>query len=206
MQTPESILQHSGLLLPLREYSMTPSLFNDGLLQLPGLLPPREYSMTPPLPCPSLFRYPQEMTNSLPVSFAAPTFLPSPFNSPESVQDLLPQLISSSASDRSNSMDSIDSIGSNESISPRRIATLQCPELGCKSTFSASKHLRRHMLKHSPHRHKCSVPNCMQTSYRTDIMKQHVKSHKRAIENMVAQVGALDQTDSNVSDVSEGSK
>lgn len=60
--------------------------------------------------------------------------------------------------------------------------TFTCPEPGCGASFGASKHLRRHRMKHKPHRFRCTVPNCTQTSYRSDIMKQHEKSHRRALE------------------------
>jgi hypothetical protein len=153
------------------------------------------YSMTPPLPCPSPFRPNQqdELTRCL-SAFTVPTFLPSPFvmpNSPESLNvDIMPAMMSQSSfdsdQDRCNSFDSNDSY---DLASPRRHSSvvmkkLQCPEVGCNASFAVSKHLRRHKMKHAPHRHRCTVPNCSQTSYRSDIMKQHEKSHRRALEKM----------------------
>ncbi|KAL3898250.1 MAG: hypothetical protein SGCHY_002873 [Lobulomycetales sp.] len=70
-----------------------------------------------------------------------------------------------------SSIASISSVGSNKAAAK----TLSCPQQGCYSTFSKTKHLKRHMLKHGQHQHKCTVPGCQVTSYRSDMIKQHIK-------------------------------
>jgi hypothetical protein len=185
MQTSMSI-RH---LLPLREYSMTPPLPKEIIQATELLLPPREYSMTPSLPTPSPFRAHQQDTldslTRLLSNFTTPTYLPSPFsmpNSPTSIKalvDVPPMIPAVKERQVLESDEPASPSHTGASKNPKKI--ILCPEFGCKSTFSSIKHQRRHAWKHAPHKHKCVVPGCGQTSYRSDIMRAHEKSHKRTI-------------------------
>ncbi|KAL3898249.1 MAG: hypothetical protein SGCHY_002872 [Lobulomycetales sp.] len=166
------------------------------------------YSMTPPLPSPSPFQpKEQEQFSECLSAFSLQNFLPASFHIPDSPEtlELAPPHLHSPSPRPFNAagaltafIDRSDSLSSNESFEmPMPASTpapedrqrlslsgrsLLCPEPGCNATFAVSKHLRRHRMKHKPHRYRCSIPNCTQTSYRSDIMKQHEKSHRRAIE------------------------
>lgn len=54
--------------------------------------------------------------------------------------------------------------------------TMTCPQHGCFSTFSKLKHLKRHALKHGDHKHTCVNEGCGVTSYRSDMMRAHIKN------------------------------
>ena len=85
---------------------------------------------------------------------------------------------------RSNS--SICSSGSNRSSTSSMSATsaesaelkekIQCPQPGCFSTFSKIKYLKRHAQKHKIHSLACPNATCKVTTYRSDMLKAHIKT------------------------------
>ncbi|KAJ3025089.1 UNVERIFIED_CONTAM: hypothetical protein HDU68_007479 [Siphonaria sp. JEL0065] len=59
----------------------------------------------------------------------------------------------------------------------------KCTAQGCDKSFTTNAHLSRHALNHSGIRkHKCDVPGCTSTFYRTDALNQHQKAHRRRQE------------------------
>ncbi|KAJ3059758.1 hypothetical protein HDU98_004201 [Podochytrium sp. JEL0797] len=64
--------------------------------------------------------------------------------------------------------------------SPHLVKRYHCTEQGCRKAFTTNAHLVRHGLYHSGVRkHRCDVPGCTSTFYRSDAMK---KAHRRRYE------------------------
>ncbi|KAI9333011.1 hypothetical protein BDR26DRAFT_868826, partial [Obelidium mucronatum] len=58
----------------------------------------------------------------------------------------------------------------------------------CDKAFTTRAHLARHSLNHTGiRRHKCDVPGCSASFFRSDAMHQHRRSHRRRYEEELRQ-------------------
>jgi uncharacterized Zn-finger protein len=53
----------------------------------------------------------------------------------------------------------------------------------CSKAYRGKRELTRHMKKHdAPNRFSCSIDGCLQTMYRVDAMRNHIKKHEKRLK------------------------
>jgi hypothetical protein len=53
----------------------------------------------------------------------------------------------------------------------------------CSKQYRGKRELNRHMKKHdAPNRFSCNIEGCLQTTYRLDAMRSHVKAHEKRLK------------------------
>jgi uncharacterized Zn-finger protein len=65
----------------------------------------------------------------------------------------------------------------------------------CSKPYRGKRELTRHMKKHySPNKYFCTIDGCLQSTYRSDVMSSHIKTHEKRLKNQMKRNSVVGQS------------